>query len=331
MTIRAWGSKALLPTFEKLWTKIKVRQIGNVGKVQIWLVHGKALRDYADANGQHPFLDFTEGGNWQAYPWLPDNLIIIDADATRDEIDSTKLHELGESNEMLDAGANYDIGKHPGHQYANGIEGQSRSDPKKYPALWQHEVNRSLKHQGQPPMNAPQPGKNDLITAAEQKIESQLKPQVARDYRKIVTAGMAMALKGGPNSILAKLKDSKNPVHDAAVGAVNLCLLMRKQSRGTMPIKAMVPAATVLALKAIEFAEQAGMIQIDEHTVVNTTKILVDHLLRAFGLTPQRLHTAAQKVHQMTQDPATMEKIHHAAGMAVAPGAVVAPQPEGNA
>ena len=325
MSTGAGGTMKLQPLFEKLWPEIRVRHIGNVGDIQIFTVHGEIIRNKV-------WLDYTEGGNTSAYRWMKTKdipqMITIDADATQGEQELTKLHELTEYNAMTDKGIDYDTAH---SKHANVAEQAARDDPKQYGKLWQEQVNIALQHQGQPPMNAPQPGKNDLIAAAEQKIESQLKPNVARDYRKIVTAGMAMALKGGPNSILAKLKDSKNPVHDAAVGAVNLCLLMRKQSRGTMPLKAMVPAATVLSLKAIEFAEQARMIQIDEHTVVNTTKILVDHLLRAFGLTPQRLHVAAQKIHQMTQDPATMEKIHHAAGMAVAPGAVVAPQPEGNA
>ena len=329
MTIRSWGTKALRPLFEKLWPEIRVQKIAEVGDVQIWTVHGEKLRSASDGKGNHPFIDFTQGGNDQAYPWLPKNLIIVDVDATRGEIDLTKLHELSERNEMAEAGANYDIGKHPAHEYANSVEGQARGNPEKYHELWMNEANRALKMQGRPAMDE-QPDRNGLIAQAEDKIESQLTPDNARDYRKIVTAGMAYALKGGPNSIMAKLKDSKDPVHDAAVGAVNLCLLMRKQSRGTMPLKAMAPACTTLALKAIEFAERAGMIQVDEKTVGRAVRINVDHLLRAFGLTPQRIHTAAQNIHAMTQDPLRMAKIRQAAGMEAAPNAEIH-QPEGNA
>ena len=48
---------------------------------------------------------------------------------------------------------------------------------------------------------------------------------------------LAAAMAKAQAEIKTALKDSKNPVHDCAVGAVNLACLLYKESRGTMPLQ----------------------------------------------------------------------------------------------
>ena len=96
---------------------------------------------------------------------------------------------------------------------------------------------------------------NNILQAAEKKLESQLTPENHQDYLKVVVAGLKVALQKGPDSAMAALRNSKDPINDCAIGAINLCLLMRKQSRGTMPVKAMVPAAMTLMLHALDFVD----------------------------------------------------------------------------
>lgn len=156
---------------------------------------------------------------------------------------------------------------------------------------------------------------NRILEAAEQKIESGLTPENRANYMRIVVAGQKVGLDGGPNSILASLKDSKNPLQDCAMGAINLCLLMRKQSRGTMPLKAMVPAATTLMLQALDFADRAGILKVGNPELVRATRILTNLIFQKFNISSQMLHTAASKVHAITQDPIQMEKINREAGV----------------
>lgn len=171
--------------------------------------------------------------------------------------------------------------------------------------------------------------KNELLAATEQKIESSLFGQTKSDYAKVVVAGMKAALHGGPNSILAKLKDSKDPIHDCVVGAINLAIILRKQSRNTMPLKAMVPAATTLMLHAMDFAEELGIVKIDKPELDQATHLLVNTLFKRFGVTPQMLSTAAGKVHALTQNPVSMERMKWAAGMTKDPrSAVPTPLPD---
>lgn len=157
--------------------------------------------------------------------------------------------------------------------------------------------------------------KNQLLAATEQKIESGLQGQNAADYQKVVVAGMKSAMNGGPKSILASLQHSKDPIHDCVVGAINLALILRKQSRNTMPLKAMIPAATTLMLHAMDFAEEMGLVQIDKPELDQATHLLVNTLFKRLNVTPQMLHTAASKVHALTQNPVSMARMRLTAGM----------------
>lgn len=162
---------------------------------------------------------------------------------------------------------------------------------------------------------------NRILKAAEQKVESGLTPDNRADYLKIVVAGMKIALDGGPNSMLASLKQSKTPIQDCVTGAVNLCLLMRKQSRGTMPLKAMVPAGMTLLIQALDFADRAGVVKVGNPELVQAAKLYTNQIFKSAGITAQMLHTAAGKIHAITQDPSAMEKINRAAGIVKDPNA----------
>ncbi|MGC8534858.1 MAG: hypothetical protein ACP5QR_04920 [Rhizomicrobium sp.] len=162
---------------------------------------------------------------------------------------------------------------------------------------------------------------NNILAASEKKIESSLTPQNRLNYERVVVAGMKVALQNGPKGILASLRNSKNPVEDAAKGAVGLCVMLYKESRGTMPLKAMIPAGVTLMLNALDFASKLGLVKITTQTVVQATHIYTNTLFQALGITPQMLQTAAQNIQGLTQDPVTMEKINRAAGVVKDPRA----------
>lgn len=164
---------------------------------------------------------------------------------------------------------------------------------------------------------------NKLLMAAEQRVEAGLTPENRADYMKIVVAGMRVALDKGPDGIMASLKKSRDPVHDAAVGAVNLVLLMRKQSRGTMPIKALVPAAMTLMLQALDFCEKARITKITPKKLDRATLIFRNQIFGAFHITPDVLKAAAAKAHGVMQDPAQMDIIARRTGVVKDPRASV--------
>ncbi len=170
---------------------------------------------------------------------------------------------------------------------------------------------------------------NPLLRAAEDKLEAGLTPENKSDYDKVVIAGMHAALDRGPNGILASLKLSKDPVSDAAKGAVAMVIILRKQARGVMPLKAMIPAGMTLMFKALDFADRSKIVQVREPELVRAAHIFTDHVFAALGVTKQRLASVTQRVHQITNDPAIMRKIGEKAGTVVSPGAAVHPGPAG--
>lgn len=155
---------------------------------------------------------------------------------------------------------------------------------------------------------------NKVLAAAEQKIEGNLLPDVRANYMKAVVAGMKVALKNGEAGILASLKKSKDPLNDCAVGAVNLVLMLREQSRGTMPEKAMVPASMTLMLQALEFADKAGIIKVGAEELNKATRIWANHIMKRSGVTPAMLARAGSKVEGIMNDPTSMEALARRAG-----------------
>lgn len=165
---------------------------------------------------------------------------------------------------------------------------------------------------------------NPLLQQAEDKIAGQLTPDVRANYMKIVVAGMHAALAGGPNSIMATMRQSKDPVADAAKGAVALVLILRREAHGIMPLKAMVPAGTVLMLKGLGFAEQTGLLKVGEPEIVRATHIFTDTLFAKFGITKEGIANAATRIHALTQDPRAVQAMSIKAGVIPHPGAPAA-------
>ena len=155
------------------------------------------------------------------------------------------------------------------------------------------------------------PLRNPLLAETAQKIESNIvDPNVRADFLKVVVAGLHIALANGPNSFVAKLKTSQDPIGDCARGAVALVLIMRRESRGVMPMKAGIPAGMVLMLHGLDFIDRAGIAKIAEPELDNATKIFTNELFHKLGITPGMIQQATGRVHQILQDPDAMAKIN---------------------
>lgn len=190
---------------------------------------------------------------------------------------------------------------------------------------------RRKKNRGQ--VTAPNaiPQNQPILDAAEQKVESQLTPETRESYMKIVVAGMKAGLENGPNSILAGLRKSQDPVADCAKGAIGLVLILKHQAQGIMPVKAMIPAAMTLMLKALSFADQTGIVAVGADELSRATHIFANTFLAKYGVTPPMLQHAMVKVHGLTQDPVAMEQMKRSAGIVRHPDASEpTPMPEGN-
>lgn len=111
----------------------KMEKLQDIGPLSVWKVNGKMIRDWI-------FIDFTEGGNTMAYPWMPPNEIWLDDSVwVPDEHEVVLLHELTEYNLMHDKGWTYA----KAHDAASELEIKARRDPGKYPALLAAEMAKA--------------------------------------------------------------------------------------------------------------------------------------------------------------------------------------------
>jgi hypothetical protein len=174
---------------------------------------------------------------------------------------------------------------------------------------------------------------NPGLQAIQDQIERNLTSDNRPNYDKIVVAGMHLALDKGPQGLLAQLHNSRDPITDAAKGAVSLMLVMRSQAHGVMPMKAAVPAAMTLLLKALDFLERSGVIAVNQAVLERASTIFSDYLLARFGISREGLATAARRVNLLVQDPAAVKQMQIKAGMIPHPGAptIAAPPAMANA
>jgi hypothetical protein len=171
---------------------------------------------------------------------------------------------------------------------------------------------------------------NPLLKQAEQQLETNLTPENRANYMKIVVAGLHIALANGPNGFMGKLRNSRDPVSDCARGAVALVLIMRKQSRGIMPIKAMIPAGMTLLFHGLDFIDRAKIAKIAEPEIDRAASIYTNFMFAKLGITPVMLHQITGRVHQITNDPQSMAAINLKAGITRHPmAATPTPLPPG--
>ena len=154
-----------------------------------------------------------------------------------------------------------------------------------------------------------------VLQQAEQKIEGNLTPQNRSNYMKVVVAGMKVGMANGPKSLLMSLRHSNDPINDCAKGAVNLTFLLRKQTRGTLPLQALVPAAMTLMLHALDFVDKSGIMKIGAPELDQATHTFTNIMFRNLGITPQMLQQAHTKVMAVVKDPANLEKMKQKAGV----------------
>lgn len=165
------------------------------------------------------------------------------------------------------------------------------------------------------------PWSSPILQAAEEKLEAGISPDNLNNYRKIVVAGMAAGLARGPNGILARLLKNPDPVKGAARGSVALVLILRREAKGVMPLKAMIPAGLTLMFRALDFITRTGHAKVGTPELVRATHIFTNDMFGAFNITPAMLQRATAQVHGITQDPSAMAKINLKAGITQHPDA----------
>lgn len=150
--------------------------------------------------------------------------------------------------------------------------------------------------------------KNELLQQAEAKVEQTVPPDQQSAYQRIVVAGMKVLYsKQTHDAIIVGLKDSKEPLVDAAKGAVGLVMTLYRESKGTMPVKAMIPASMTLLLQALDYLDSTGILAIGKPEIETATRAFMDTLMPQLGMTPDRTKQMLGQFQGVVKDQGKMQ------------------------
>jgi hypothetical protein len=148
---------------------------------------------------------------------------------------------------------------------------------------------------------------NQLIIKAEAGVDQKVPPKDKNAYDRIVLAGMKVLFSKNTHSqIMQGVKEAQDKVTTAADGIVGLMGMLHKESRGTMPVGPMILAGMSLLMQALDFMEQAGMVQVDNAVLDTATQHYIETLLPKIGMTPEKIQAMLGQAQGIMADPEKM-------------------------
>lgn len=134
--------------------------------------------------------------------------------------------------------------------------------------------------------------KNPILQKATQAIEAKVPPELRNTYQRIILAGEKVMYSPQTHQMMLKqMKSNPNPAEAAGEGIAKLFAILLKESKGTLNMKAAIPAMTVLLCEALGFMEEAGMVQVTDQLLADATREMGSAVLQVMGITPDKLRT----------------------------------------
>ena len=131
---------------------------------------------------------------------------------------------------------------------------------------------------------------NPLLSKMEAGVLDKLDPKQQHAFDKIVKAGVKVMYSEKMHPMLVnQLKTPGDPAAIAGEGVAKLLGILMNQSKGTMPMKAGIPAAAVLLCEALDMLEELGKVKVTKDTLAKAVQSLSSSLLQLMGVTPEKL------------------------------------------
>lgn len=132
--------------------------------------------------------------------------------------------------------------------------------------------------------------KNQFLQAVEQAVMEKVPQDKRGAFERIVAAGEKVMYSPQTRQMLDnQLSQQGDPAEIAGEGVAKLFGLLFKESKGTMPMEAGIPAAQVLLCEGLDFLEKAGRIQVTNEVIGHATQAMVAYLLQLFGVSQDKL------------------------------------------
>lgn len=145
---------------------------------------------------------------------------------------------------------------------------------------------------------------NPLLQKTEEAIAAKVPANLKNAFQRIITAGLKVMYDPKTNDMMAKqLKEQGDPAEIAGAGVAKLLGMLMNQSKGTMPMNAAIPAATVLLCEGLDFMEQAKVVKVDNEVLSRAMQSMSSTFLQMLGVTPEKFQQMLAKA-QAGQKPA---------------------------
>lgn len=137
---------------------------------------------------------------------------------------------------------------------------------------------------------------NPLLQKTEEAISAKVPANMKNAFQRIITAGLKVMYDPKTNDMMAKqLKEQGDPAEIAGAGVAKLLGLLMNQSKGTMPMNAAIPAATVLLCEGLDFMEQAKVVKVDNEVLSRAMQSMSSTFLQMMGVTPEKFQQMLAK------------------------------------
>jgi len=151
-----------------------------------------------------------------------------------------------------------------------------------------------------PPAGQPQgtPGEEDsndpVIAQVQDKVRQSIPPQFRVAVQKLVLAGQKIMYDPKTHHLMVQaLQSDSDPAHAVGMGVTQLMTMMWVQSKGSIPMPAMIPAAILLVCESLDFCEQSNLLKPDNDMIGNAVQVVVSYMMQKMGIKPGDMAQAA--------------------------------------
>jgi len=140
---------------------------------------------------------------------------------------------------------------------------------------------------------------NQLLQQIEQGIKDKVPPKLAGAFLRVIAAGEKVMYSPQSHQLMQEqLHMPGDPVMNIGDGVAKLLGFLMEHGKNSIPPAVLPLAGSVLVCEAMDFAEKAGIVQVNNETVAAATKEMVTKLLALSGITPDKIHAMMQQAAQ---------------------------------
>jgi hypothetical protein len=130
---------------------------------------------------------------------------------------------------------------------------------------------------------------NPLLEKTRAAVLSNAKPQLAKPIEKTVEAGKKVMYDEKTRDMAVQQLSAGSDPESIGSAVAKLAAILFNQTKGTMPMQVLIPAATILLCEALQFLEDAEAVEVTPDLLAECTMAMTSAVLQAFGATPEQI------------------------------------------